>query len=208
MTTASFNCLLGGLVIQADGKIVIGGYGGGYGNPNVNLIRYLSTGALDPSFGTGGQVATLFGGNIFLIYALALQPNGALLAAGSTLNSSGSNSDFALARYTGTGALDPTFGTGGQVTTDFGDNERAAAMTLLAGGNLVVAGYTQPYPTGTSSFALARYLPNGILDGAFGSGGRVTTTFGTANAFAVALSVQPDGKNRRCRFAGTDEQCK
>ena len=46
-------------------------------------------------------------------YALALQPDGKLLAAGTSRK--GSQSLFALARYNPDGSLDPGFGVGGKV---------------------------------------------------------------------------------------------
>jgi hypothetical protein len=47
----------------------------------------------------------------------------------------------------------------------------------------------------TSSFALARYLSSGQLDGTFGTGGLVTHSFGTTNAaFISGMAIQSDGK--------------
>ena len=52
--------------------------------------------------------------------AAAAQSDGRLIAAGvSTV--SGRTADFALARYNANGSLDPAFGQGGKVTTDFAD---------------------------------------------------------------------------------------
>src|SRR5689334_3746821 len=67
--------------------------------------------------------------------------------------------------------LDPTFGTGGKVTTDM-----AGSVAVQADGKLVMAGSA---PTLDSSiFALERYNSNGTLDASFGTGGKVTTDFG------------------------------
>src|SRR2546421_6378345 len=80
--------------------------------------------------------------------------------------------------YGAAGNLDPTFGTGGKVTTDFGGNEVAYAMALQSDGKIVVAGL----PT------LARYNTNGRLDTSFGAGGKVT------DFQATAVAIQLDGK--------------
>ena len=89
------------------------------------------------------------------------------------------------------GDLDPTFGSGGKVTTDFGGNDQASALALQPDGKIVVAGSTTA--SGNFNIALARYTPDGSLDASFGGRGKVTTDFGSADA-AFALALQPDGK--------------
>ena len=50
--------------------------------------------------------------------AHARQANGSLVVAGSTSTAGyAAYTDFALARFTATGVLDPSFGVGGKVTT-------------------------------------------------------------------------------------------
>ena len=78
-------------------------------------------GALDPSFGTGGIVTTVFGPSYDYTNALVRQPDGKLVAAGASDN--GSNEDFALARYNPDGSLDTSFGTGGTMTTAIGSGD-------------------------------------------------------------------------------------
>lgn len=93
--------------------------------------------------------------------------------------------------YAAPGDLDPTFGTGGTVTTEYGEGDGARVLVLQPDGKLVVAGFTETF--GTQDFALARYNPNGSLDPTFGTGGTVTTDIGGADE-AHALVLQPDGK--------------
>jgi uncharacterized delta-60 repeat protein len=147
-----------------------------------------ASGQLDPSFGGDGKVTTDFNGQA-AANALALQ-DGKLVAAGS--GSNGTTTDFALARYRQDGALDPTFGTRGRVTTDFGNGSQATALVVQADGKLVAAG-TVSNDTG-GDFALARYRPNGTLDPTFGTGGKVTIDFAGGADAAAALAVQADGK--------------
>src|SRR5437867_13353156 len=47
---------------------------------------------------------------------------------------------FAHSVDAGPGDLDPSFGTGGRVLTDFGGGDGARALALQAGGRIVVAG--------------------------------------------------------------------
>ena len=137
-------------------------------------------GDLDPTFGAGGKVTTVFGGDS-RAYVLVLQPNGKLVAAGVGPNG------FALARYNPDGSLDTSFGAGGKVTTPIG---AANALVLQPDGKLVAAGSNYISP---SDFVLVRYNPNGSLDTSFGGDGKVTTAIGFG-AEANALALQPDGK--------------
>ena len=84
-----------GGVIQADGKIIVGGYS----DRKFALARYLSSGALDSSFGTGGMVTTVVGtDNNDWIKSLALQPwDGKIVAVGYSKN--GSTFNLAVVRY-------------------------------------------------------------------------------------------------------------
>src|SRR5713226_2372800 len=92
------------------------------------------------------------------------------------------------------GDLDPSFGVGGQVQTDFPPNTSASgtAVVLQPDGKIVVAGSAENSATGATNFALARYNPDGNLDPGFGTAGRVTTSVQGASSVGVAL--QPDGK--------------
>jgi uncharacterized delta-60 repeat protein len=83
------------------------------------------------------------------------------------------------------GSLDPTFGTGGKVLTDLGDNSAgaqiqavASAAALQSNGDIVVSG----------NFGLVRYLPSGKLDTSFGTKGLATTT-----GSAAGLAIEPNG---------------
>jgi uncharacterized delta-60 repeat protein len=162
------------LVLQPDGKLVAAGSAGPAGAADFALARYLPDGRPDPTFGMGGRVTTDFGASVDEAFALVLQPDGKLVTAGLSVD--GGTFDGALARYLPDGRLDPTFGTGGKVTTDLGGDERFSALVLQPDGKLVAAGTV-----------LARYLPDGQLDPSFGTGGTVTPG-------GAALILQPDGK--------------
>jgi len=176
------------VAVQPDGKIVVAG-----GSGDFELARYEKDGSLDKSFGGGdGLVTTDFGGNESA-HAVVVQPNGAIVAAGSA------GSSFALARYESDGSLDKGFGGGdGLVTTDFPGSEGDAARALVVqpNGKLVAAGWTSPEVEEPTRFALARYDAVGALDKGFGGGdGLVTTAFpGSEGDATSALLLRPDGK--------------
>ncbi len=102
-------------------------------------------GLLDQTFGAGGKVITSFGGTNDLGYAIALQQDGKLVAAG-TANANGGNYDFALVRYNTNGTLDVTFGANGKVITSFissptiPSSDRAYAVAIQQDGKIVAAG--------------------------------------------------------------------
>jgi len=169
----------GALILQPDGKLVAAGVS----DSNIALARYLPDGSLDPDFGVGGKVTVPFG-QPFGVTDLVLQPDGKLVTAGS------SDGNFALTRHLPNGDLDPSFGIGGFVTTDF--QGLAFAIVLQPDGKLVVAGFSSV--AGTQDFALARYLADGSPDVGFGTNGRVTTDFSGGGDTANALILQPDGK--------------
>jgi uncharacterized delta-60 repeat protein len=92
------------------------------------------------------------------------------------------------------GDLDTTFDVDGKVTTGFGvgASDYASSVALQADGRIVAAGRAN---NGTDDdFALARYNANGGLDGTFGSGGKITTPFGSSHDRANGVAVQADGR--------------
>ena len=112
-----------GVTIQADGKIVVVGFKNFNGvQVDFALARYNRDGSLDTTFGTGGKVITDFQSHVAEAAAVTLQHDGKLVVAGKALNGAGGggNFDFALARYNPDGSLDSSFGSGGELVTDFG----------------------------------------------------------------------------------------
>src|SRR5262245_10803908 len=107
------------VAIQGDGKIVIAGTAdAGNLTTDIGVARYDTSGNPDPTFGIGGKVTTDFFGNNDAANSLAIQSDGKIVVAGSTI-ASNFDTDFALVRYESDGDLDGTFGIGGKVTTDF-----------------------------------------------------------------------------------------
>ena len=156
-----------------------------------------TTGNLDPTFGTGGTVRTDFAGNIDQANAVVIQPNGQIIAAGSSFSNSKTVEDFIVARYNANGSLDKRFGKNGKITTDFFRNvDSISAVAIQPDGGIVVAGFAQLGGNGGTPrvFALARYRSDGIPDTSFGNGGALTTSFGGNFAAASAVMLQPDGK--------------
>lgn len=171
------------LALQSDGKIVLGGNNGSL---HFTLVRYDTFGASDATFGSGGVVSTssLAGGSIT---ALLIQSDGKIVGAGWTQNPV---TKFAAARYNLDGSPDTSFGTGGTVETDPGDQGVMLDAALQANGKIVGAGYDHPCcPAG--GIVLIRYNTDGSLDAGFGSAGIAAST---ALESATAVAIQADGK--------------
>jgi uncharacterized delta-60 repeat protein len=177
-----------GVVVQADGKIVVAGYSSDGSTTSFALARLLSDGTLDPSFNGTGKIITPVGGFNSGANSVALQGDGKIIAAGYASN--GSNYDFAVLRYGTNGALDPTFNGTGVVTTPFDiSDEFAFKVAVQADGKIVAAGYATL--ASAADFALARYQANGTLDPGFNNGaGKITASIGPADDIAYGLAIQ------------------
>lgn len=177
------------VAIDALGRIVVTGY---WLNPPAGskavVARYLSTGALDATFGSGGIVQTpspdtsgALGSGIVQMSDVELDATGAIVIAGAF------GTHVGLARYLTTGTLDPTFGTGGTVLSTVSGS--ATGLAIDGSGRLVVAGFGMT----TQNLGAARFLGNGTLDGSFGTGGVVTTTI-NSSTFDAAVTIDGDGR--------------
>jgi uncharacterized delta-60 repeat protein len=142
------------VVIQADGKIVVGGFARSV-TTRYALARMNPDGTFDKGFGTAGLVNTNFSGQDDFAHALALQADGKIVVAGEV--SSPSRGDFGIARYRRDGTLD-AFGKGGIEQIDFfGGFDAAFDVAIQPDGKIVAAGSAV---NGTGGdLAIARILP-------------------------------------------------
>ena len=146
-------------------------------------------GQLDTTFSGDGKATTNFTPGVDVVWDVAVQADGKIVAAGS----SSGNRHFALARFEAGGALDPTFGGGdGKVVTPLTSKpDFIHAIAIQTDQKIVVAGRA-----GGSSgrYALARYDVDGSLDATFGGDGKVMTNLTSNWDHAWGLAIQPDGK--------------
>src|SRR5262249_59915042 len=129
-------------------------------------------------------------------HAVKLQSDGKIVVAGvASSPSGGPASQFAVARYNSTGALDASFGTGGRVTVSFaGKGDEARALAIQSDGKMVVAGFATTADGSSSDFALVRLNLSGSPDTGFGAGGKVTTDFAGGADRGYAIAIQLDNK--------------
>ncbi|MHC1763940.1 MAG: choice-of-anchor D domain-containing protein [Verrucomicrobiia bacterium] len=152
----SYNDFGYGLVLQNDGKIVVGGYTFNGSDTDFALLRFRADGVRDTAFGNDGLVQTPIGKYGDFGLGLALQSDGKLIVGGYSVGNG--NYDFALARYLADGKLDTAFGNGGKLTTMVGNgNDVGTSVAVQPDGKILVAGYSDD-AAGRSGFALVRYL--------------------------------------------------
>ncbi|OGQ90208.1 MAG: hypothetical protein A2289_03765 [Deltaproteobacteria bacterium RIFOXYA12_FULL_58_15] len=187
------------VVVQTDGRIVTAGRSdkdGTFMGGAFALVRYLTDGTPDTTFGTAGIVTTTFGNGFGAAAAIAIQGDGRIIAAGISRGSDGTDQDIVLIRYETNGTLDSSFGTDGRVVTDFGTDRNGNARTVLlqSDGKIIVVG-TSSLVSGTGKdFVLVRYLTNGDIDPSFGVDGMVTTDFGAGYNIADDGVLDAAGK--------------
>jgi uncharacterized delta-60 repeat protein len=195
------------IAIQSDGRIVAAGNSQLAASEQFALARYLPDGTLDGSFGAGGKVTIGLPSNGVHAYAVAIQPDGRIIVAGAMLDSWFGESDFALARIDSSGSVDPTFGTGGWVTTPFLDQadlsdpfrqpyDVAQSLVIQPDGRIVAAGFSNLWPNFYGDMAVVRYTAAGTLDPTFGTAGngKVRLDFYGNHDDVTGVALQPDGR--------------
>lgn len=157
--TVTIPSTLYGVVVQSDGKIVVGG-GGGY------LARFDTNGTPDTSFNANTAAVGLDN----WVGPIIQQPSGKLVVGG----------DFTgkLKRFNTDGTLDTTFGTGG---TAAGLNGEVYAMTVQGNGDIVVTGFFTNH--------LKRFSADGIADAGFNSNVAASTLPSAVNVYSVAVQA-------------------
>lgn len=180
------------LALQADGKSVVGGGTSGA----AALVRLQPNGDLDTTFGAFGLVETQPGTLNNRFFAVVVQPDGRIVAAGSS-RVSGTPSSLTVMRFLADGSPDATFGNAGTVLTAYpGRDAYAHSVVLLPGGKILVAGFSEDAlnPTATANFEVVRYESNGGPDATFGSGGKVTVDVRGTDDREGVISLAPGGK--------------
>jgi uncharacterized delta-60 repeat protein len=200
-----------GVAIQDDGKVIVAGCvndslslhqecSRNFSPRAFALARYTSGGVLDAAFDGDGRVVTYFEQSAGAS-DVTISADGKIIAVGVAWSCLVLQCGwgFAVARYDGTGRLDPEFGNSGKVvtqpTTVGVEHMEASAVTLQSDGKILVAGEAEQVVGAATDFAVARYFSNGLLDSSFGGGkGFVTTDFSGTRDEADAIVVQDDGK--------------
>lgn len=180
-------------MMMADGKIVIAGIAYGPSGRDALVLRYNSNGTLDATFDGDGVRIHDVGGPQSTAGAMALQPDGKVIVAGSSYQGAANSDDFAVMRCNADGSIDNTFGTDGVRTIAVGTrSDFAHAVALQPDGKIVAAGETGT--TLAPGLAVVRLNPDGTLDPTFDGDGIATSTSGFFGRPGYGVTVRPDGK--------------
>jgi uncharacterized delta-60 repeat protein len=169
-----------GLAIAADGDIVVAGSAG----DDLALARYSPDGAPDAGFGTAGTVSTDIVGSAGTGHDVALHATGRIVVVGSAV--AGGQTTVVLTRHLADGSLDPTFGSGGVAQTSVAGD--ALGVAIAPDGGVVVAGCDG------DQARVARFLPTGAPDTAFGSGGAAVLPFDPDGSSAADVAIDAGGR--------------
>jgi len=197
-----------GIALQADGRIIVAGttHGAGLQSDDFAVARLDADGALDQSFANGGKATIAFdladGVGNDDVHALAIEPSGTIVLAGSAETTDGSV--VAIARLLGTGARDASFNFTGKVTFGFAltqtgtETDNAQGMAIDDKGRIVIAGTARASePQDHAVFGVARLSSDGTLDTSFNGAGAATIAFdpgtGVSDAIAMGVAIQEDG---------------
>jgi uncharacterized delta-60 repeat protein len=172
------------LTTLPDGHVIVAGVSGGTGSldNDFGLYGYTAAGELDASFGASGVASFDPGSGFGELHSVNAAPDGSLLVGGTLFSADGSQPPITRAlRYSPGGVQDPAY----NVTEA---NVAMEGSALQGDGKLVLVG------SQGNNFWIARYGTGGGRDMGFGSGGIVTTAFGTGFANANGVVVLSGGK--------------
>ncbi|HRI58828.1 MAG TPA: cohesin domain-containing protein [Saprospiraceae bacterium] len=183
---------LNAIARQPDGKIVAAG------STNVNtgpedqqsatLCRFTANGGIDNSFGVNGMVRLTYSGERYEFNALAFQPDGRIVAAGSNLDR------IIVARFESNGAIDSTFGFNGVKFLQYSaaGKTRCRAISLLSDGKILLGAWCWEYWLNNGAIAI-RLLSDGSLDPTFHNGG-MSFIHCNYQLNTSSMTLQNDGK--------------
>jgi uncharacterized delta-60 repeat protein len=178
-------------VLQPDGMIVVAG-GSSLGGVEVFAIaRYKPDGSLDPTFGTNGTVTTDIANTTEAAYAVALQADGKIVAAGYLL---GGGVGTAVVRYNTDGSLDNTFDGDGKFFYFAPNTNVPSDVVVQPDGKIVIVGYEYASGGSNAEVALQRLNPDGSFDTSFDGDGKVRLAISAAEDLIERIALQADGK--------------
>jgi len=187
------------IAVQTDGKIVVGGtannglLGGSF---DFAVARYLSDGSLDNTFGGNGKVVFDFQNLNDEIRELLIQPDGKIIAVGSSISSNQAYAQMSIWRINPDGTTDFNFNNVGTVTRLPGSQERILGQTALLqpDGGILCIGRWQTNTVDVYNLFLVRLNPDGTPDVSFDGDGDAIFNLGYIDEEVYGSALQSDGK--------------
>ena len=184
------------LVVQKDGKIVIGGY---YGD-NIMTIRYDVNGKRDKTYGTDGMCVIKINNANSFVKGMDIQDDGKIVVAGPYPHTDVTTKwKWFVTRIGTEGKIDKSFGEDGFVFLhDIGrGDDWATALKIQSDGKIVVGGHSwdENLPVLQYSTAIVRLNKDGSIDKTFGKDGLARNRFTTdVNSNLLAdIVIAPNG---------------
>ncbi|MGN6816264.1 MAG: hypothetical protein ACTHK3_09285 [Solirubrobacterales bacterium] len=185
------------VAVQPDGKVVAVGEAPGPENEDFAIVRYLSNGKLDPSFGEGGIVILPVGALGDQAHAVAIGPGGRIAVVGVAELPSFRDA-VGVAMLEADGTPEAAFAGDGTtvIQTESGEDDRGEGVAFQPDGKIVIADSTGG--GGGDGFTLIRLGLDGKPDSSFGGDGVVETPIpgegGIEEGRIADVVIQPDGK--------------
>ncbi len=163
-------------------------------NQRFAISRYLQNGQLDTSFDGDGSVFLRLGAIASasdIIQDIAFQPDGKIVAIGSTRNNT--NWNMVVMRFLEDGSLDTSFDGDGTKVFAYNSNDNfARRVSLQPDDKILIGGFAKFGPN--NDFTLTRLLPNGDFDPSFSDDGMQVLAVGPQGDAVVDMVLQTDGK--------------
>ncbi len=184
------------IIPLADGKIIVAGYTDRTVQSTryslVAIARFMPNGTLDTTFAGQGKffdTATSQPTGMQLT-DVALQPDGKIVVLAG--NPSFGSPRIVVMRLSADGVLDPTFGTGGRASRDYGSlSDFPGSVSLGPDGKITVGG--RGFGNQGFDYVVERYLANGDYDVSAGQGGRVRFSVGANSPQIRKVAVLANG---------------
>ena len=181
------------LLLQPNGKIVIGGYTGANPTAFIGISRLNTDGSLDTSFSTTGTVKLDISPDDDILQAIVIQSNGCIVAAGYSTNGTGTAGSFVV-RLTPQGLLDTTFNHTGILFNSSYVIDYEQTNDIQLDNNGYIYTYGGFYNGGGSRYQIKRINTNGIYDTTFANNGVLIDSLGPVDDIPTKLKIQRDGK--------------
>ncbi len=187
------------VVIQPDNKILIAGdsYINDGSSYRIGLMRLLSNGNIDNSFGTNGfSITNLSSGGDGATDA-ALQSDGKIVISGYVYSVKQNTTDAICMRYLTNGKIDSSFATNGLYKLDVSGAEDNFKSIQVLSGNVIALGGNGSV-AGNSEFLSARLLSNGLSDNSYGMNGWQTNNLLSDADICAAQTFFANGELLLC----------
>lgn len=185
------NSFYSALMLQSDGKILVGGKHDDGATHTYSVRRYNDDGTPDNTFGNNGATPifnTL--GNNGYISNISIQTDGKILVSNKA-----DAGDPGITRLDANGSLDNTFGTNGLANPGSGiSGIFYNYVKALNNGKILVAAYINDISGNTIEIMVYRLNSNGTTDPTFGVNGKFNYTLPGQVLEIQNLNLQSDGK--------------